>query len=66
MLDKINVNIISEKSKIRRLSQQKPTNIYYNLFYCFYNLLYSILLEKKANMKKISRRKKRKSYIILK
>ena len=30
MLDKINVNIISEKSKIRRLSQQKPTNIYYN------------------------------------
>jgi len=30
VLDKINVNIISEKSKIRRLSQQKPTNIYYN------------------------------------
>jgi len=30
MLDKINVNIISQKSKIRRLSQQKPTNIYYN------------------------------------
>ena len=30
MLDKINVNIISEKSKIRRLSQQKPTNVYYN------------------------------------
>ena len=30
ILDKINVNIISKKSKIRRLSQQKPTNIYYN------------------------------------